>query len=104
MKSTRCFSSVRDGYPRRSRRPPGSDPLNGASFFVDGPRHGSAAGTIAKLLRIDPTRYRDAYSWARFRKALDYGRLHRRFAGNRALRWRVQMLEKIADEPEVQRF
>src|SRR5437763_14892424 len=32
---------------------PGANPLNGAQFFVDGPKHGSAAGAIARLLGID---------------------------------------------------
>src|SRR5947209_7977390 len=29
---------------------PGSNPLHGANFFVDGPRHGAAAGAIASLV------------------------------------------------------
>src|SRR5579884_4385396 len=43
--------------------PPGANPLNGARFFVDGPRHGAAAGAIEKLLGVDPTRQSASESW-----------------------------------------
>jgi len=84
--------------------PPGANPLTGARFFVDGPRHGSAARAIAELLGIDPTRYPDSYSWARFKRDLDHGPLHERIRGQPILRYEVHELEKIADQPEVQRF
>jgi len=84
--------------------PPGANPLTGARFFVDGPRHGSAARAIAELLGIDPTRYPDSYSWARFKRDLDHGPLHERMRGPPILRYEVHELEKIADQPEVQRF
>ncbi len=83
---------------------PGANPLNGANFFVDGPRHGEAAGAIAQLLGIDPTRYHDDYSWARFKASLAHGGLHRKLKHNRALARKVALLEKIADQPEAQRF
>jgi endoglucanase len=83
---------------------PGADPLNGARFFVDGPRHGEAAGAIAQLLGIDPTRYRDDFSWAKFKARLEHGRLHRKLQHNRRLAGKVALLEKIADQPEAQRF
>ena len=83
---------------------PGADPLAGARFFVDGPRHGEAAGAIARLLAIDPTRYKDSFSWAGFKARLEQGRLHRKLAHNRPLAHRVALLEKIADQPEAQRF
>ena len=83
---------------------PGADPLAGARFFVDGPRHGEAAGAIARLLGIDPTRYKDSFSWAGFKARLEHGRLHRKLAHNRTLAHRVALLEKIADQPEAQRF
>jgi hypothetical protein len=83
---------------------PGSNPLTGARFFVDGPRHGEAAGAIAQLLGVDPHRYGDAYSWVRFKASLSHGRFARKLAASGTLRWKVQQLEKIADEPEVQRF
>jgi endoglucanase len=84
--------------------PPGANPLNGARFFVDGPRHGEAAGAIAQLLGKDPTRYKDSDSWAAFKANLAHGALHRKLAHNRKLARKVQLLEKIADQPEAQRF
>ncbi len=83
---------------------PGPNPLSGAHFFVDGPRHGEAAGAIAQLLGIDPTRYQDDFSWASFKAKLASGRLHRKLAHNRKLANKVHLLEKIADQPESQRF
>ena len=83
---------------------PGANPLNGAHFFVDGPRHGSAAGAIAQLLGKDPTRYKDDASWASFKAKLANGPLHRKLAHNRKLARKVALLEKIADQPEAQRF
>jgi endoglucanase len=84
--------------------PPGANPLNGAHFFVDGPRHGSAAGAIAGLLGRDPTRYPDNYSWARLENNLRRGSLAARLNGDPVLRHKVHLLEKIADQPEEQRF
>ncbi len=99
------YPAVRDrSNPLALPNPPGSDPLNSAHFFVDGPRHGSAAGAIASLLGIDPTRYPDNYSWARFRHQLDSGRFHTRLRDDPVLRYKVDLLEKIADQPEAQRF
>ncbi len=83
---------------------PGRDPLTGARFFVDGPRHGEAAGAIAQLLGVDPHRYGDAYPWARFKASPRRGRFARELAASDTLRWKVHQLEKIANEPEVQRF
>ena len=99
------FSATRDpSNPLSLSVPPGANPLNGARFFVDGPRHGEAAGAIAQLLGRDPTRYHDDYSWAKFETSLQSGRLHRKLAHNRALARKVALLEKIADQPEAQRF
>ena len=39
------------------RPPPGPTRLNGASFFVDGPAHGAAAGAIATLLGRSPASF-----------------------------------------------
>src|SRR5205085_6810581 len=91
--------------PLMLRTPPGPNPLHGARFFVDGPRHGSAAGAIAQLLGIDPTRYSDAYSWKRFKRNLEHGPLHRKLAGpgKGLLRYKVHLCEKVADQPEPQR-
>lgn len=96
--------------PRDARNPlalagnPGSDPLNGANFFVDGPRHGAAASAIASLMGLNPSGYPDDYSWARFRSDLATGTLARRLAADPGLRYRVTQLEKIASQPEPQRF
>ncbi len=84
--------------------PPGANPLNGAQFFVDGPRHGAAAGAIEKLLGVDPTRQSASESWADFKAKLAHGRLHRKLQHNHRLARKVHLLEKIADQPEAQRF
>jgi endoglucanase len=84
--------------------PPGANPMTGAQFFVDGPRHGEAAGAIAQLLGVNPDRYGDSVSWADFKARLAHGRLQRKLAHNPALTRKVALLEKIADQPEAQRF
>lgn len=108
----RSSAACRGAYPAR-RNPanplmlaaaPGRDPLSGARFFVDGPRHGVAAGAIARLLGMDPTRFPDSYSWARFQRALSHGRLARRLRANRGLARRVALLAKVAAQPEENRF
>jgi endoglucanase len=101
-----------DNYPARRDpsnplelpSPPGSNPLNGASFFVDGPAHGSAAGAIAALLGLDRSSFSNGYSWWTFERALHAGRLGRRLAADPALGQKVALLEKIADQPEANRF
>jgi endoglucanase len=101
-----------DPYPARRDRSnplmlshrPGANPLNGARFFVDGPRHGPAAGAIATLLGVDPKSYPDSYSWARFKNDLENGALANRLNADPAVRRKVRLLEKIADQPEEQRF
>jgi hypothetical protein len=99
------YPATRDpSNPLALPAPPGADPLNGANFFVDGPRHGEAAGAIAELLGRDPTRYHDEYSWASFKASLAHGGLHRKLEHNRALAGKVALLDKIADQPEAQRF
>ncbi len=84
--------------------PPGPNPLSGARFFVPGPAHGVAAGAIEALLGINPSRYPDTYTWARFEQDLDSGPLSARLAADPGLRAKVQELEKIAAEPEEARF
>ena len=102
---TSSHSAVRDpANPLDLPAPPGPNPLYGAHFFVDGPRHGVAAGAIAQLLGVDPSRYPDGYSWARFKRSLGHGRFARLLARRPALRYRVRQLEKIGDQPEAQRF
>lgn len=100
-----------DGYPaqRDPANPldlpqaPGRNPLRHAHFFVDGPRHGSAAGAIARLLGMRVDRFPDSYSWARLRSAIDHGRFRRRLR-HPGIAYRVRMLEKVADQQEPQRF
>jgi endoglucanase len=101
------YTSNRDpSNPLMLTNAPGSNPLSGARFFVDGPRHGSAAGMVAQLLGVDPQSYKDNYSWAKFKASIDHGRLHHKLSGrsHALLRWKVNMLEKIAERPEAQRF
>jgi endoglucanase len=99
------LSGARDpSNPLGLPNPPGPNPLNGASFFVPGPAHGSAAGAIAQLLGVNPQSYPDSYSWAQFKRDLGVGRFHSELARNPGLAFKVQMLEKIAAQPEVQRF
>ena len=83
---------------------PGANPLVGARFFVDGPRHGEAAGAIAQLLGVNPTRFGDSRSWASFNAWLAHGRRHRKLQHRPALAYKVHLLEKIAEQPEAQRL
>ena len=73
--------------------PSSGDPLQGAHFFVDGPRHGQAAGEIAQLLGINPMNFSDGDSWAAF-KAQHAGAIN----GNT----KARLLSKIADQEETQ--
>lgn len=83
--------------------PPGENPLNGAHFFIDGPRHGAAAGAIAQLLGIDPTTYPDNYSWSQFQADLSPGGvLYPKLAANPALAHQVSLLERIGAQAETQ--
>jgi hypothetical protein len=83
---------------------PGSNPLAGAHFFVDGPRHGAAAGEIEQLLGLNPDGYPDSYSWSQFAAARSVGPLATQLARDASLRHKVSLLDKIAREPEEQRF
>src|SRR5271165_5313330 len=88
---------------------PGTDPLAGASFFVDGPSHGAAAGEIARRLGIDRwvpvgqylPAFPDGESWETFLNTTVADRLP---TASAAVRRKVEMLEKIAVEPEAQRI
>ena len=71
--------------------PPGQSPLTGAHFFVDGPRHGQAAGAIAQMLGMNPMTFPDSYSWAQFEQT--YGS---------QFNPEEQALAKIADQEETQ--
>jgi endoglucanase len=101
------YSSQRDpSNPLMLAKAPGSDPLRGASFFVDGPTHGAAAGEIARLLGIDSNvpigqylpAFPDSESWATFKQ-----QVARMLPAHAAVAGKVRLLEKIADEPETQR-
>jgi hypothetical protein len=104
------YPSARDPHNplMLSPAPPASDPLRGASFFVDGPRHGSAAGAIAQLLGIDTgtvlgsalPSFVDAESWDVFSRLIA---LHLPLVSP-AVAYQVRMLEKIAAQPEAQRI
>ena len=83
---------------------PGSDPLHGANFFVDGPRHGAAASAIASLVGLNSKNYKDDYSWVRFQDSLTRGSVADKLAHNPGLAHNVQMLSKIASQPESQRI
>lgn len=83
---------------------PGANPLTGAHFFVDGPRHGAAASAIARMLGRAPERYGDSYSWREFKHDVDTGTLHAKLLRHPILRYKVHLLEKIAEQPEAQRF
>ncbi len=99
------YSATRDpANPLALPANPGANPLNGARFFVDGPRHGEAAGAIARLLGINPNRYPESYSWAAFQANLDHGPLHRKLRGRPSLAYAVRLLEKVAGQPETERM
>ena len=88
---------------------PGEDPLNGAQFFVDGPAHGAAAGEIARLLGIDSNvpvgnylpAFKDNVSWQTFLTDTVDKKLS---SASAADQHNIQLLEKIASEPEAQRI
>jgi len=98
------YSATRDpSNPLELPSPPGSNPLQGAHLFVDGPRHGDAAGAIAQLLGVDPTSYPDNYSWAQFQQDVSPGgSLYHKLAGNPSLAHQVSLLAAIANQQETQ--
>ena len=99
------FPATRDpSNPLDLPAAPGSDPLNGARFFVPGPAKGAAAGAIAQLLGLNPKTMPLSESWAGFASALQHGRFAATLAANPTLAHQVAELSKIAGEPEVQRL
>jgi endoglucanase len=99
------YPATRDpANPLDLPNPPGPNPLNGANFFVDGPAHGSAAGAIASLLGMDPHSLPNNLSWADFQQQLQSGPLADRIAADPSLAQKVALLEKIAAQPEANRF
>jgi endoglucanase len=96
------FPATRDpSNPLDLAHPPGADPLTGARFFVPGPAHGAAAGTIASLLGASVS---DHETWAQFHDQLQNGPLATRLRANPSLGHEVAELAKIAAQPEAQRF
>jgi hypothetical protein len=83
---------------------PGADPLDGANFFVDGPAHGSAASTIARLLGLNPKSLPNAESWSSFQSDFASGQFRHTLDTKPGVAHEVAELSKIADEPEAQRF
>ncbi len=103
------YSAQRDpSNPLMLPAAPGADPLSGARFFVDGPKHGSAAGAIARLLGIDASApvhsqlpsFVDGDSWGSFRSFV----ARRALTASGSVAWKIRMLEKIADQPETNRL
>jgi hypothetical protein len=109
---TAYAQQCRDPYPAQRdpsnpldlRSAPGANPLAGASFFVDGPAHGAAAGAIAQLVGLNPKTLSAAESWASLQNKLATGSLSRKLTGDAGLAHRVRELSKIASQPETQRF
>jgi len=99
------YSSTRDpSNPLALPSPPGADPLNGAQFYVPGPRKGAAAGAIAQLVGLNPNIMPVDESWADFQQRLTQGSIAAKLAADKGLAFKVAMLSKIASEPEAQRI
>jgi endoglucanase len=99
------YSATRDPRnPLALPTAPGADPINGANFFVPGPRKGAAAGAIAQLVGLDPNNMPVDESWADFSRRLTQGSIAAKLAHNPGLAHKVAMLSKIAAEPDVQRI
>jgi endoglucanase len=106
--------AVPDSFPATRDRsnpldlpvPPGpnANPLTGAQFFIDGPAHGAAAGAIASLVGLDPKRISDSETWGTFLQRLQSGPIAAKLGRDPALARKVKLLEKIAAEPEANRF
>ncbi len=99
------YSAPRDpANPLMLRTNPGADPLNGAPLFIDGPRHGTAAQAIVRLLGMNVKSFSDSTSWWQFDWMLHHGAIGRRLATHPRLARKVAMLSKIASQPEENRF
>jgi hypothetical protein len=58
------YSGTRNpGNPLMLPNAPGADPINGARFYVPGPRKGAAAGAIAQLVGLNPNTMPVSESW-----------------------------------------
>ncbi|HWF56491.1 MAG TPA: glycoside hydrolase family 6 protein [Solirubrobacteraceae bacterium] len=94
------FTATRDASnPLMLPSSPGANPLSGASFFVDGPAHGGAAGAIAQLLGQSLTSFSESEGWAQVQQQLS-----NLLPSHASVAGQVQELAKIASEPETQRI
>jgi endoglucanase len=99
------YSATRDpSNPLALPNPPGADPLNGAQFYIPGPRKGAAAGAIASLVGLNPNTMPVDESWADLQNRLQSPGIASKLASDPALAHKVAMLSKIAAEPEAQRI
>ena len=99
------YSSQRDpSNPLALPNPPGPDPLNGANFYVPGPRKGAAAGAIASLVGLNPNNMPVNESWADFQQSLGRGAIAAKLAHDKSVAHKVAELSKIASQPEAQRI
>jgi hypothetical protein len=99
------FSSQRDpSNPLALPNAPGPDPLNGANFYVPGPRKGAAAGAIAQLVGLNPNNMPVDESWADFQRSLGRGAIAAKLAHDQSLAHKVNELSKIASQPDAQRI
>jgi len=99
------FPATRDpSNPLDLAASPGPNPLTGAPLFVAGPAHGSAAGAIATLLGLNPKTMADTLTWGRFLERLQSGPLAARLGRDPGLAHKVALLEKLASQPEANRF
>ncbi len=105
------YPGTRDpSNPLMLATPPGANPLTDAHFFVDGPKHGSAAGAIARFLGIDTSTrvgsmlpsFSDSDSWAWFKARVEDKIQSGQVPGG--IVQKIRLLEKIADQPDAQRF
>ena len=98
-----------DGHRRNPANPldlptaQGANPLTGAKLFVEGPGYGMAASAIAKLLGRDPAGFGET-SWERFSAELTSGSYAAQLDGSPGLAHQINLLSKIASQPETARF
>jgi endoglucanase len=99
------YPATRDpANPLDLAQAPGSNPLNGAQFFVPGPENGNAASAIAQLVGINPADLSPSESWASFDQKLQSGRLHHKLTADPSLAHQVGLLSTIASQPQAQRI
>jgi hypothetical protein len=99
------YSDTRDpSNPLALPTAPRADPLNGANFYVPGPRKGAAAGAIAQLVGLNPNDMPVNESWADFQQSLGRGQIAAKLAHDKSLAHQVAELSKIASQPELQRI